>query len=764
MSVGNCRRCGWDLVFPAGQELLICPACGTGNGAPRAKGEALKALMRAHQQRVNRDFYNAEISYQNALRDCPEEHAALWGRLLCHYGVEHVLDERTGEYLPVVRFPRRKPMQAQGDFADACRYAPAEVRALYEAEAEYIDRSMRRVIDLAETCPPYDVFLCHKTSVRRGAGYTDDFARAAELYRVLTAEGFRVFFAPESLRDQLGENYGAGIYHALDTARVMLVICSSQENLNGVWVRNEWDRYLEMLDEREDKRLVPLLYGEFRPEDLPREFAIRDLEALKMGEVGAMERVMGLLGKQITAPAKPAPKPRRKVEHKPAPAIGERPAQAAPEADFQTANVPGGVSITKYVGNQARVCVPDTIGGKPVVAVDGAFAGCHGLAAVWLPQSLTRIGDKAFRDCARLTAIEIPAGVTVIGKEAYSDCSGLTAVDVPEAVRKIDERAFSGCTDLVDVNLPDSIERIEMAAFRYCTSLPGLTLPSKMRMVTKELLLGCTALEWVELPVGVKSIEAQAFWGCPSMTEVIVDDENATYYVCDGVLFTWAGELVHYPAGKKATSYTVPDGVKKICAHAFSCCTSLQKVLLPLDIQLANCAFDSCDALRKIDGKNYSFGAYYGIDTLDAAVNNCARMTKSLRLAVVRDSLVEETRKILRVVIEWLFSDCWFYLCASGVLAVLAIVGMFCGWFVWWKALLTLIPTAVAGLCNIGVGCLVYENSLSPVRGNIAGACALLGQMLLSAAILGWVGWLLAVLVTIALAITGVLVVLSEGW
>lgn len=76
-------------------------------------------------------FHNAGTSYQQVLLLNPDEPEALWGLLLCRYGVEYVDGPATGKRLPTVQ---PKPMQEQADFRRACDYAPEAVRAQYERE------------------------------------------------------------------------------------------------------------------------------------------------------------------------------------------------------------------------------------------------------------------------------------------------------------------------------------------------------------------------------------------------------------------------------------------------------------------------------------------------------------------------------------------------------------------------------------------------------------------------------------------------------
>lgn len=291
----SCTCCGRQMVFPEECTLLECPACGTRNAKPRATGTELEILRRAVDQRLACDFHNAEKSYQHVLLEHPDEHEALWGCLLCHYGVEYVEDPHTRRRMPTVHTVRPKPLQEQADFRRACEFAPPEVRAQYELDAAYIDDAQASIRQMAASCQPYDVFICHKTTRTGSHDKTEDFHRATSLYHFLKDQGVRAFFAPESLQSAAGANYEAGIYHALQTAKVMLVVCSDADYLTSAWVRSEWSRFLEMMEVAPDKQLIPLLYDHFSPSRLPKEFLFRRLQGLDMAEITAPQTLTRLL-------------------------------------------------------------------------------------------------------------------------------------------------------------------------------------------------------------------------------------------------------------------------------------------------------------------------------------------------------------------------------------------------------------------------------------------------------------------------------------
>ena len=94
-----------------------------------------------------------------------------------------------------------------------------------------------------------------------------------------------------------------------------------------------------------------------------------------------------------------------------------------------------------------------------------AFAGCDGLTAINLPNSITTIDEGAFLNSG-LTTINLPSNVSTIGDQAFQS-SGLSTIILPENLIIIGSSAFAD-TNLSSIILPNRLEKIGYAAFAGC--------------------------------------------------------------------------------------------------------------------------------------------------------------------------------------------------------------------------------------------------------------------------------------------------------
>ena len=314
MAVFKCKMCGGALEVQPEQTTAVCGYCGTQQTLPRLDSDQRASLYdRASHYRRNNEYDKAAALYEQLLNEDAADAEAYWSLVLCRYGVEYVEDPATHARIPTINRTQFTSVFDDENYRSALAHAGVGQRAIYEREAEAINRIQKGILEISEREAPFDVFLCYKETDANGRR-TPDSVLAGDLYHELTQEGFRVFFARVTLEDKLGTAYEPYIFSALQSARVMVVLGTRPDHFNAVWVKNEWSRYLALIRGGAKKTLIPA-YRDMDPYDLPEEFS--HLQALDMGRLGFMQDLVHGI---------------RKLTGAPQPMAGSAPQPAAPQA------------------------------------------------------------------------------------------------------------------------------------------------------------------------------------------------------------------------------------------------------------------------------------------------------------------------------------------------------------------------------------------------------------------------------------------------
>ena len=207
----------------------------------------------------------------------------------------------------------------------------------------------------------------------------------------------------------------------------------------------------------------------------------------------------------------------------------------------------GTLEISKYVGSDTDVIIPNEINGTAVTSIgDYAFEWCSSLESITIPDSVTSIGNYAFYDCLSLESITISNSVTSIGYFAFAFCRSLESVTIPNSVTSIGALAFYSCSSLENITIPNSVTNIDDCAFSGCSSLESITIPNSVTSIGALAFYSCSSLENITIPNSVTNIDDCAFSGCSSLESI-----------------------------------TIPNSVTSIGERAFNDCENLKSVYLP---------------------------------------------------------------------------------------------------------------------------------------------------------------------------------------
>ena len=287
MSFFKCKMCGGTIEFNPGDSIGVCDSCGTKQTLPRLDEDRRANLYdRANHFRRNNEFDKAAGLYEQILNEDPSDAEAYWSLVLCRYGIEYVEEPATHKRVPTVNRTQFTSIFDDENYKSALKYAYGFQRTLYEEEAATINEIQKDILAISQKESPFDVFICYKETDTYGHR-TQDSVLANDIYHHLTNEGFKVFFSRITLEDKLGKAYEPYIFAALNSAKVMLVLGTKPEYFNAAWVKNEWNRYLSLVNQSGGKKVLIPAYRDMDPYDLPEEFS--HLQAQDMSKLGFMQ-------------------------------------------------------------------------------------------------------------------------------------------------------------------------------------------------------------------------------------------------------------------------------------------------------------------------------------------------------------------------------------------------------------------------------------------------------------------------------------------
>ena len=284
-----CGGCVIPAQLEGGEQQYFgkCDFCGTTSTLPKVNDERKANLYnRANHYRRQNEFDKAIQAYENILNEDSSDAEAHWGIVLSRYGIEYVEDPSSGQRIPTCHRVQSESILSDVDFKATLEHAyDAYTRSLYEEEGKKIAEIQKGILAISNKEEPYDVFICYKETTDAGTR-TKDSTIAQDIYYQLTKDGYKVFFSRITLEDKRGQQYEPYIFSALNSAKVMLAICTEKEYIVSTWVKNEWSRYFAFSKKDSTRLLIPC-YKDIDPyDDLPSELSA--LQGFDMSKVGFM--------------------------------------------------------------------------------------------------------------------------------------------------------------------------------------------------------------------------------------------------------------------------------------------------------------------------------------------------------------------------------------------------------------------------------------------------------------------------------------------
>ena len=282
-------------------------------------------------------------------------------------------------------------------------------------------------------------------------------------------------------------------------------------------------------------------------------------------------------------------------------------------------------------------------------ATNTLVQGCNNTV---IPSGVTSIGNDAFLN-SLLESITIPEGVTSIGVMAFAynssgGSSQLSSVFLPSTLTTIGEYAFNFCTALTSITIPSNVTSIGNSAFAYCNNLTSVVSQTTTPCtISNHAFDGISNSCTLTIPTGTTSAYTAAGWttsvfqggisedsggtifhatitGSPQnkyVTFKVISEVFKTCQVGDGTNLALDNTSV---SGYVALPSTVNGyTITAIADNAFKDCSHLSAVDIPEKVtSIGESAFEGCTQIQTID--------FLGTSTLSSIGRNAFYNCSSL--------------------------------------------------------------------------------------------------------------------------------------
>lgn len=257
---------------------------------------------------------------------------------------------------------------------------------------------------------------------------------------------------------------------------------------------------------------------------------------------------------------------------------------------------------------------------------ENSFEECNSIKEIFIPKTVTTIGQNAFIDCSNLViycerlsrpltwvtnwnykrpvywgvnednCVSIQDITYILDNETQTAkitryrgaaetveiADSITHNDIVYTVTSIGNNAFDKCPSS-NIILPNSIIKIGKNAFYGCGEMISISIPSGVTTIESATFAHCFELRFIEIPNTVTKIDSSAFAYCFYLKEITIPNS-----------VTSIGEYA-FANCRNLTTINIPNSVISIKNCAFKECTDLRFIIIPDSvIEMGAFVFDDC--------------------------------------------------------------------------------------------------------------------------------------------------------------------------
>ena len=633
----KCKTCGEPLdLSKAINGVVKCAICDSVFTLPKvdASQKVLDFLSQGEHDLDTCRFEDAYSAFNKACELDKTEPEAYWGMALAEFKIQYLKDEVNNRLQPICHEISDKDFADSSNFLRATRYATEAQRVEYERKAEEINYIKNEFNKIAKTGAKYDCFICVKVTDENG-GKTQDYKAADDIYFELKGKGYKPFFSERELRGVTGADYEARILYALQSAECMLVICFDEAYLRTKWVKNEYSRFLKLVnDEEKESDSIALVFGNRPVEKLPGKKG--KIQGIALNSLTAMERIVQFVDSHTPEARKRreealrAKEEEAKKKAKEDDALKQKLAeqenlirQLQEQMQSQVAQIQnaqahpsGGLSDDELLERmerarqererrereeaerkareerarkererkeaEERVRIQAELERQERERQEREKKEAEAKARAErerlererkeAEESARLQAERERQESARIARdFEIVDGVIRKYKGADKD------VVIPDGVKKIGGESFKGCAKIEKITIPNSVTAIGVYAFQNCSGLKSINISNGVTKIENGAFWWCSELKDIVIPSSVTEIDGWVFNTCKGLESLTVEAGNPNYKSENNCILTKDGATLLYGCKNSV----IPESVKFIDRSAFYGCKQLTEINIP---------------------------------------------------------------------------------------------------------------------------------------------------------------------------------------
>ena len=204
---------------------------------------------------------------------------------------------------------------------------------------------------------------------------------------------------------------------------------------------------------------------------------------------------------------------------------------------------------------------------------------------LYIPESITSIGQSAFAGPNKIKSLEIPNSVITIGHGAFSGMNEILKLTIPFIGYS---RQSQGSDEYLGVLFSSAIYGTINSGLYYSDvpkSLIELSITDTVSI--NENLCATSNISRISLPSNLEDLGTNIFSYCTQLISIEINSSNSYFLSMDGVLYDKSiSKLIAYPPAKIESSFIIQNSVVEISSFAFLGSVNLTSILIPNSVTI----------------------------------------------------------------------------------------------------------------------------------------------------------------------------------